>query len=373
MFAVNKNIFKFNSSNIKHAKKLFSSKVDRTNSIIHGFKNSIGNTPLIKLERISKETGCNILVKCEYMNPGGSVKDRAALYLINEGIRLKKIAHLEAKDAPPPMIVEGTAGNTGIGLIHLCNALGFQCHIYMPNNQSQEKIDYLTTLGAHIKQFPVCPFNDPNNYNQKAKEFASQTENAHWTNQFDNTQNRQAHIETTGPEIWEQTGKKVDAIVFGTGTGGTLGGTSMYLKSKNKDIKVFCADPEGSVLYNWFKHGKLERTDGASITEGIGQGRVTENMKDVQVDDALFVNDFESVNYTFRLLHEEGFFVGATSGLNVAAAVQVAKLMGPGKTIVTCLCDTGAKYMGRLYSKNELVRRGLLEAVPSQYRQFLKE
>lgn len=306
------------------------------------------------------------------MNPGGSVKDRAALFLIDEALKLKKIVYQKAKDAPPPTIVEGTAGNTGIGLIHLCNALGLKCQIFMPNNQSKEKVDYLQALGAIIKQFPVAPFTDPNNYNMKAKEFASQTENAYWTNQFDNTQNRQAHIETTGPEIWNQTNKKVDAIVFGTGTGGTLGGTSIYLKSKNKDIKVFCADPQGSVLYNYFKNGKLERTEGNSITEGIGQGRVTENMNGAIVDDALFVSDYDAVNVSFRLLHEEGFFVGATSGLNVAAAMQVAKIMGPGKTIVTCLCDTGTKYMNRLYSRKELDSRGLLEAVPVKYQQFLK-
>jgi len=228
------------------------------------------------------------------------------LYLINEGIRLKKLVHHKAKDAPKPAIVEGTAGNTGIGLVHLCNALGFECHIFMPDNQSKEKVEYLQALGAIIKQFPVCAFSDPNNYNQQAKLFASQTENAHWTNQFDNTQNRQAHIETTGPEIWQQTDGKVDAVVFGTGTGGTLAGTSIYLKSKNKDVLAFCADPPGSVLYNYFKTGKLDRTEGASITEGIGQGRLTDNLSGAIVDDSLFVSDEEAVRATFRLLHEEG-------------------------------------------------------------------
>jgi cysteine synthase len=302
----------------------------------------------------------------------GSVKDRAALFLIREGIRLKKIAHLEQKDAPVPIIVEGTAGNTGIGLVHLCNALGFECHLFMPNNQSQEKIEYLSALGARIKQFPVAPFNDPMNYNNQAKAFSAQTPNSHWTNQFDNQQNRQAHIETTGPEIWRQTRGKVDAVVFGVGTGGTLSGCGIYLKEKNKGIKVFAADPPGSVLYNWYKHGKLERTDGASITEGIGQGRVTENLKGAPIDDALFISDHESVEMTYRLLHEEGFFVGATSGLNVVAAVKVAKEIGPGKTIVTCLCDTGAKYMNRLFSKTELDKRGLLNSVPEKYKKFLK-
>ena len=283
---------------------------------------------------------------------------------------------IKKKQKYPNLIIqylkEGTAGNTGIGLVHLCNALGFQCHLFMPNNQSKEKIEYLQTLGATIRQFPVAPFTDPNNYNNKARDFASQTANSHWTNQFDNTQNRQAHIETTGPEIWSQTNGKVDAIVFGTGTGGTLSGTSIFLKSKKKDLKVFLADPQGSVLYNYYKTGILERTEGSSITEGIGQGRVTDNLKDAIIDDSLFVHDNEAVNTTFRLLYEEGFFVGATSGLNVAAAVQVAKLIGPGKTIVTCLCDTGTKYMNRLFSKSELEKRNLLNAVPEQYRAFLK-
>ena len=264
----------------------------------------------------------------------------------------------------------------------------------MPNNQSKEKVEYLSALGARIKQFPVVAFTDPNNYNHKAREFAAQTPNAYWTNQFDNTQNRQAHIETTGPEIWRQTNGRVDAVVFGTGTGGTLSGTTFYLKSKNKDIKSFCADPPGSVLFNYFKTGKLERTDGSSITEGIGQGnffvsqikfnlsnfgidshcqgRLTDNLKDTPVDDSLFVDDKEAVGMTFRLLHEEGFFVGATSGLNVAAAVQAAQLMGPGKTIVTCLCDSGAKYLNRLYSKAELEKRGLLDSVPEKYHAYLK-
>lgn len=300
------------------------------------------------------------------------MKDRAALFLIKEAISLKKIAHLPQKDAPVPTIIEGTAGNTGIGLVHICNSLGFKCHIFMPNNQSKEKVEYLSALGAEISQFPPVAFTDPNNYNHKAREFAERTPNSVWTNQFDNTQNRQAHIETTGPEIWNQTSGKVDAIVFGAGTGGTLAGCSIYLKEKNKDIQVFSADPQGSVLYHYFKHGKLERTEGSSITEGIGQGRITENLKGALVDDAIFINDIEAVNMTFRLLHEEGFFVGATSGLNVAAAVQVAKILGPGKTIVTCLCDTGAKYMNRLYSRSELEKRDLINSIPVQYRKFLK-
>ena len=359
-----------------HSANKLNSKLTRSLSsaetVLNGFLSLVGNTPLVRLERISQETGCNILAKCEQMNPGGSVKDRAALYLIREGIRKNKIQHLKQKDAPVPTIVEGTAGNTGIGLAHICNALGFRCEIFMPNNQSKEKIDYLQTLGARVRQFPVVPFTDPNNYNQKAREFADNTPNAYWTNQFDNTDNRKAHIELTGPEIWKQTNGKVDAIVFAVGTGGTLGGCSMFLKDKNKNIKTFLADPQGASLYNYFKYGKLERTEGSSITEGIGQGRVTGNIDGAPIDEALFVHDNEAVEMTFRLLHEEGFFVGATSGLNVAGAVQVAKLMGPGKTIVTCLCDNGAKYMNRLYSRSELERRNLLHAVPEKYRYTLK-
>lgn len=242
----------------------------------------------------------------------------------------------------------------------------------MPNNQSREKIEYLKILGAEIFEFPVVPFNDPNNYNHKAREYAERTPNAFWTNQFDNIANRQAHIETTGPEIWNQTDGKVDAVVFGVGTGGTLGGVSRYLKSKNPAVKAYLADPQGSVLYNYYRNGKLERTDGSSITEGIGQGRITENLKDSPIDDALFIKDSDVVCTTFRLLYEEGFFVGATSGLNVFAAMEVAKLIGPGKTIVTCICDNGSKYINRLYSKSELEKRGLLLHVPEKYRKFLK-
>lgn len=368
-----------NKSNYLLIKKLINSNkqfynyyTNRAESVINGFMNTVGQTPLIKLERFSKQSGCNILVKNEYMNPGGSVKDRAALFLIRDAIRRKKIAHIDKKGAPLPTIVEGTAGNTGIGLAHICNSIGFKCQIMMPNNQSKEKVEYLQLLGAQINQYPVVPFHDPNNYNHKAREFAEKTENAYWTNQFDNTQNRQAHIETTGPEIWSQTNGKVDAIVFGVGTGGTLAGCSIYLKEKNKNVKVFLADPQGSVLYNYYKHGELKRTDGSSITEGIGQGRITDNLKDAQIDDALHIVDTDVIEMTFRLLYEEGFLVGATSGLNVAAALQVAKLMGPGKTIVTCLCDTGVKYMNRLYSKSELEKRNLLDSVPPQYRGFLK-
>ncbi|XP_064602886.1 uncharacterized protein LOC135468521 isoform X2 [Liolophura sinensis] len=299
-----------------------------------GFVGMVGWTPLIRMNKLSEETGCEILAKAEFCNGGGSVKDRAAWFLINS-------AQKKGVLKPGGTVVEGTAGNTGIGLAHICLALGYKCVIYMPNNQSKEKIEVLETLGAEVRPVPVVPWTDPDNYNHQAQRFADSIENAVWTNQFDNTANKQAHLETTGPEIWQQTGGKVDAVVFSTGTGGTLAGVGTYLKEKNPKVQVFLADPEGSVLYNWFTSGKLERSEGSSITEGIGQGRVTKNLEGSPVDGALLMKDTASVEMTFRLLHEEGFLVGASSGLNVAAARDVAKMMGPGHTIVTCLCDTG--------------------------------
>ena len=325
----------------------------------------MGNTPLIKLNKLSEATGCTIAVKAEYLNPGGSVKDRAALYLI-------KNAEEKGLLRPGGTVVEGTAGNTGIGLAHLCKALGYKCVIYMPNNQSQEKIDALKVLGAEVYTVPVAPFENPNNYNHQAKRYAESQKNAIWTDQFDNVANRQAHIETTGPEIWAQTGGKVDAVTFSTGTGGTLAGVGMFLKSKNPNVKVVLADPQGSVLYNYFSCGVLERTEGSSITEGIGQGRVTENLKGAPIDEALLVLDTEVVDMTFYLLHEEGFFVGASSGLNVAAAVKVAKKLGPGHTVVTCLCDNGQRYYARLFNKQWLQTKGLLKAIPAAYHQWLR-
>jgi len=333
-------------------------------AIRRGITGMVGRTPLVRLNRLSEETGCEILAKAEFCNGGGSVKDRAAYFLIKD-------AEEKGQLKPGGMVVEGTAGNTGIGLAHMCLALGYKCVIYMPNNQSREKIEMLQTLGADVRPVPALAWTDENNYNHQARRFAEQTENAVWTNQFDNTANKRAHVETTGPEIWQDTKGKVSAVTFGTGTGGTLAGTGVYLKEKNPNIRVILADPQGSVLYNYVKTGKLERTEGSSITEGIGQGRVTENLKGAPIDDALAIKDFDAVNMTFRLLHEEGFFVGASSGLNVVAAYQVAKEMGPGHTIVTALCDTGQRYYAKLFSKTELENRGLLEAVPFDYRRSL--
>ena len=235
----------------------------------------------------------------------------------------------------------------------------------------QEKIDLLKTLGAEVRAVPVVAWTDDSNYNHQARRFAESLENAVWTNQFDNTANRQAHIETTGPEIWEETKGKVNAVVFGTGSGGTLAGVGMYLKDKNPKVQVFLADPEGSVLYHWFKNGKLEKTQGSSIAEGIGQGRITKNLEGAPVDDALAIRDTEAVAMTFRLLHEEGLFVGASTGLNVAAAEKVARIMGPGHVIVTCLCDTGQRYYAKLFSKKVLEERGLLDCIPENFRKSL--
>ncbi|XP_062614727.1 uncharacterized protein LOC134276493 [Saccostrea cucullata] len=337
-----------------------------TDTIRNGLLGMVGRTPLVRINKLSDETGCEILAKAEFCNGGGSVKDRAAYFLIKD-------AEEKGLLRPGGTVVEGTAGNTGIGLAHMCLAKGYKCVIFMPNNQSKEKIECLQTLGAEVHPCPVKPWTDPDNYNHQAARYAQSLENAVWTNQFDNTANKRAHIETTGPEIWQETNGKVNAVVFGTGTGGTLAGVGTYLKDKNKNVQVFLADPQGSVLYNYIKNGKLERTPGDSITEGIGQGRVTQNLKDAPIDDALAIKDVHAVEWTFRLLHEEGFFVGASTGLNIAAAKQVAEIMGPGHTIVTCLCDTGQRYYGKLFSRKVLQDRGLLEAVPEPYRRSLHD
>jgi cysteine synthase A len=320
---------------------------------------------LIKLKGLSEETGCTIAVKAEHLNPGGSVKDRAALYLIKD-------AEERGLIRAGGTVIEGTAGNTGIGLAHICNALGYKCIIYMPDTQSQEKIDALRVLGADVYPVPAVPYDDPNNYNHQAMRHAESLPNSIWTNQFDNTANRRAHIETTGPEIWEQTRGKVDAVTFSTGTGGTLAGVGTYLKSKRDDIQVVLADPQGSVLYNWFTNGKLERSDGLSITEGIGQGRVTNNLDGAPIDSAILVKDIDLLKMTFYLLHEEGFFVGASSGLNVTAAVQVARQLGPGHTVVTCLCDSGQRYYNRLFNRAWLESKGLLDVLPEKYQKGLQ-
>ena len=317
-----------------------------------GFVGSVGNTPLIRLSSVSDETGCEILGKAEFLNPGGSVKDRAALYIIEDA---------EAKGLLKPggTVVEGTAGNTGIGLVHLCNAKGYKCIIIIPETQSQEKIDLLRTLGAEVRTVPAVPYKDPNNYVRLSGRVAAELENAVWANQFDNLANRLSHYETTGPEIWAQTGGKVDAWTCSTGTGGTYAGVAMYLKSKNPNIQCVLADPMGSGLYSYFKTGNIT-LEGNSITEGIGNSRVTANMENVPVDDALQIHDRDAVRLVFQLLEKDGLFMGGSVGINVAAAVEIAKKMGPGHTIVTVLCDGGSRYQSKLFNREWLSSKGLI-------------
>lgn len=319
--------------------------------IKHGFIDTIGNTPLIRLNSFSDQTGCEILGKAEFLNPGGSVKDRAALYIIQDA---------EAKGLLKPggTVVEGTAGNTGIGLAHICNAKGYKCIIVIPDTQSQEKMDALRTLGAEVRPVPAVPYKDPNNYVRLSGRIASEMENAIWANQFDNLANRQAHYETTGPEIWQQTEGNIDAFVTATGTGGTYAGISLFLKEKNPNIKTVLADPMGSGLYSYAKTGQIT-LEGSSITEGIGNSRVTANMENVPIDDAIRVDDPEALRVIYQLLEKDGLFMGGSVGINVGAAVALAKQLGPGHTIVTILCDGGARYQSRLFNREWLASKGL--------------
>jgi cysteine synthase A len=316
-----------------------------------GFVGTVGNTPLIRLNSFSEETGCEILGKAEFLNPGGSVKDRAALYIIQDA---------EAKGLLKPggTVVEGTAGNTGIGLAHICNAKGYRCLIVIPDTQSQEKMDLLRTLGAEVRAVPAVPYRDPNNYVKLSGRIAAEMENAIWANQFDNLANRQAHYETTGPEIWAQTAGQVDAWVAATGTGGTYAGVALFLKEKNPEIQCVVADPMGSGLYSYVKSGEI-KIEGNSITEGIGNSRITANMEGAPMDDAVQIDDPEALRVIYQLLHKEGLFMGGSVGINVGAAVAVAKQMGPGHTIVTVLCDGGARYQSRLYNSEWLASKGL--------------
>lgn len=327
-------------------------------TIAAGFADAIGRTPLIRLGTLSAETGCEILGKAEFMNPGGSVKDRAALAIIEDAERSGRLK-------PGGIVVEGTAGNTGIGLAHVCNARGYRLIIAMPDNQSDEKFRLLETLGADVRRIKTVPYSDPNHYQRVARRIAEEMPGAVWANQFDNTANRDAHEQTTGPEIWTQTGGRIDAFVTSTGTGGTLGGVSRYLKKRSGRVQTVLADPQGSSLYEWILRGELKATGPSSITEGIGIGRVTANLEGAPIDTAVHVPDTECVHYVYRLLREEGLFLGSTSGVNVAAAVQVARRLGPGHTIVTILCDTGAKYQSRLFDRQWLAEKGLIESISS--------
>jgi cysteine synthase A len=316
-----------------------------------GFAGAIGNTPLIRLESLCVETGCEILGKAEFLNPGGSVKDRAALFIVRD-------AEQRGALKPGGTVVEGTAGNTGIGLAHICAARGYRCVIIIPDTQSQEKMDLLRALGAEVRSVPAVPYRDPNNYVKLAGRVAAEMANAVWANQFDNVVNRQAHYATTGPEIWRDTGGRIDAFVCATGTGGTLAGVARYLKERNPATRIVLADPLGSSLYHYVKSGEL-KTEGSSITEGIGSSRVTANFAGTPIDDAVQIPDPECVAMVYHLLRREGLFVGGSTGINVAAAVRLARELGPGRTIVTLLCDRGSLYLGRLFNREFLASKGL--------------
>ncbi len=317
---------------------------------------AIGNTPLIRLKRASEETGCEILGKAEFLNPGQSVKDRAALGMVRDA---------EAKGLLKPggTIVEGTAGNTGIGLALVGGALGYRVVIVMPRTQSQEKKDAVKLFGAELIEVDALPYKNPNNYVHYSRRLAeeraaSDPNGAIWANQFDNVANRQAHIDTTGPEIYEQTNGKVDGFICAVGSGGTLGGISMALKARNPDIQIGIADPGGAALYEYYKNGEL-KSEGTSMTEGIGQGRITANLEDVIVDHAYRVTDTEALNVIYQLIEEEGMCLGGSAGINVAGAIKLAKDLGPGKTIVTMLCDYGNRYQGKMFNPEFLRARDL--------------
>jgi cysteine synthase A len=322
-----------------------------------GFEAAVGNTPLIRLANLSAATGCEILGKAEFLNPGGSVKDRAALWMIRAAERSGELA-------PGGTVVEGTAGNTGIGIAHICNARGYGCVIYMPDNQSQEKVQILETLGAEVRQVKTVPYKDPMNYQKQAGRFAAELAGAVWANQFDNVANRIAHYESTGPEIWAQTDGCVDAFTAAVGTGGTLAGVSRYLKEQRPDVRIVLADPPGSALYSWVKTGTATMSPGPSLTEGIGNSRVTDNLAGTAIDDAVQISDQETVSMVYSLLREEGWFFGSSTALNVVAAVRVAQMMGPGHTVVTMLCDGGGKYQSRLFNRNWLAGRNLDPDLP---------
>ena len=319
------------------------------------FLDAIGNTPLIRLRAASAATGCEIFGKAEFMNPGGSVKDRAARAIVLDA---EQRGELKAGGT----VVEGTAGNTGIGLAQVCNARGYRCVIVMPDNQSPEKYVLIEALGAEVHRVKAVPYSDPNHYQKAAGRMAQELPNAIWANQFDNIANRRTHVASTGPEIWAQTDGRIDAFVAASGTGGTLAGVSEYLKSRNPRVRTVLADPPGSSLYEFIRNGVLKATGSSSITEGIGIGRITANMQDAPIDSAVHIEDTETVECVYHLLRSEGLFVSSTSGLNVAAAMRVARELGPGHMIVTVLCDTGSKYLSRLFNPEWLAQKGLLAA-----------
>ncbi|HHY48251.1 MAG TPA: cysteine synthase A [Alphaproteobacteria bacterium] len=322
----------------------------------HDVISAIGNTPLIRLNRVSELTGCEIWGKAEFLNPGQSVKDRAALFIVRDAER----KGLLRKGGT---IVEGTAGNTGIGLTLVANALGYKSVIVIPETQSQEKKDTLRLYGAELIEVPAKPYKNPNNYIRISGRLAEKLNRelpggAVWANQFDNVANRQAHVETTGPEIWEETQGKIDGFICSVGSGGTLGGVAMALRERNPAIRIGIADPEGAALYSYYTTGEL-RSQGNSITEGIGQGRITANLEGLTVDHAYQIPDTEALPYVFDLLEHEGLCMGGSTGVNIAGAVRMARELGPGKTIVTVLCDYGNRYQSKLFNPGFLRPRGL--------------
>jgi cysteine synthase A len=321
-----------------------------------GFLGTIGRTPLIRLERASEATGCEILGKAEFLNPGGSVKDRAALAIVRD-------AEARGDLRPGGVIVEGTAGNTGIGLALVGNALGYRTVIVIPETQSREKKDMLRLCGADLREVPAKPYKDPGNYvhvsRRLAEELAESTpEGAIWANQFDNVANREGHRTTTGVEIWEETDGRVDAFICAAGTGGTVAGVGMALKARNPDVVIGLADPMGAALYHYYEHGEL-KAEGSSISEGIGQGRITANLEGAPIDVAYRIPDEEWLPIAFRLLKEEGLCLGGSSGVNVAGALHMAERLGPGHTIVTVLCDSGTRYQSKMFNPDFLKEKGL--------------
>ncbi|PPR35581.1 MAG: Cysteine synthase [Alphaproteobacteria bacterium MarineAlpha6_Bin4] len=323
----------------------------------NNFTKLIGNTPLIKLEKVSKITKCNILGKAEFLNPGQSVKDRAALYIIKDAIKKNKLK----KNG---IIVEGTAGNTGIGLTLVGNSFGFKSYIVMPKTQSEEKKNELRSYGAELHLVPAVPYSNPKNYVRYSETLANKIKiknkdrSVLWANQFDNLANFQAHYETTGPEIWRDTKGKIDGFICAVGTGGTIAGIGSFLKKKNKKIKIGLVDPMGSALHNFYTNGKLE-SSGSSITEGIGQSRITENLKKAKIDESFQANDRDALNIVFDLLKEEGLVMGGSTGINIMGAIQLAKKLGPGSTVVTILCDYGTRYFSKVYNKKFLKSKKL--------------
>jgi cysteine synthase A len=317
---------------------------------------AIGRTPLLRLRRASERTGCEILGKAEFLNPGGSVKDRAALFIVKD-------AEERGQLRPGGVIVEGTAGNTGIGLALVANARGYRTVIVIPDTQSEEKKQALRLLGADLREVPAVPYANPNNYVKVSGRLAEAIANvepagAIWANQFDNVANRRAHLETTGPELWAQTDGRIDGFICSVGTGGTLAGVGMYLKERNPAIRIGIADPMGAGLYHWYKHGVL-KAEGSSITEGIGQNRITANLEGAPVDDAFQIPDAEAVEVVFDLLRHEGLFLGGSTGINVAGAIRLAREIGPGHTIVTVLADSGQRYASRLFNPEFLRSKDL--------------